>query len=126
PDDISLKNISAVSVDQQGRVFALLRSDPFMLVFSSEGELIDKWYDETVIDGHYFSVTSDNKILVVDRDNHRIIEFSDKGEILNIIGTSHKPGSLGMPFSHPTDVFMNSQGEYFISDGYGNTRVHHL
>ncbi|WP_368653855.1 6-bladed beta-propeller [Ornithinibacillus sp. 4-3] len=126
PDDISLKNISAVSVDQQGRVFALLRSDPFMLVFSSDGELIDKWSDHTVVDGHYLTISEDNHAFVVDRDNHRIIEFTDKGEIIQIIGRENAPGDLGKPFNHPTDIAMNSNGEYFVSDGYGNACVHHF
>lgn len=28
------------------------------------------------------------------------------------------------PFNRPTDVYMNSKGEYFFSDGYGNAAVH--
>ncbi len=33
---------------------------------------------------------------------------------------------LGTPFCMPTDCAVNSKGEYFFADGYGNVAVHHF
>ena len=41
------------------------------------------------------------------------------------LGTPGKPGERdGDPFNKPTDVAIASTGELFVSDGYGNARVH--
>jgi sugar lactone lactonase YvrE len=39
------------------------------------------------------------------------------------LGTSDKPGTAGNQFNKPTDVAFGPRGEFFIADGYGNTRV---
>lgn len=126
PQSISLDSISAVSVNTKGQIMVLRRSDPFLLLFSKEGELISHWSNESIIDGHYFRVTKDGRVLVVDRDHHRIVAFNTEGEILQVIGDYQKPGKLGALFNHPTDVAVNANGEFFVSDGYGNSCVHHL
>jgi len=36
----------------------------------------------------------------------------------------HTIKKLGTPFCMPTDVAVNSKGEYFFADGYGNVAVH--
>jgi sugar lactone lactonase YvrE len=40
------------------------------------------------------------------------------------IGTPGVPGAEGRPFRLPTDIAFASTGEIFVSDGYGNRRVH--
>ena len=97
-----------------------------MLVFSNDGELINEWSDETLSDGHYFTITADGRVCVVDRNHHRIVIFNSSGEILQIIGDQQNPGGLGVPFNHPTDVTVTDTGDFFVSDGYGNFSVHHF
>lgn len=126
PQSKTLKNISAISADNNGHVYVLQRSNPFMLVFSNQGELVDEWFNETVSDGHYFRITADGRVCVVDRNHHRIVIFNRSGEILQIIGDQQNPGGLGVPFNHPTDVTATENGDFFVSDGYGNFSVHHL
>lgn len=127
PVNKRLHNLSAITNDNQGRIYVLQRSQPFMLVFSYDGELVDEWYDETVMDGHYCRATKDGRICVADRNNHRIVVFNRSGEIIQIIGQEKNyPGDFGAPFNHPTDATVNDKGEFFVSDGYGNFHVHHL
>ncbi|MEH7122329.1 hypothetical protein V7127_03670 [Bacillus sp. JJ1773] len=126
PKDKSLNNISGISTDNKGRIYVLQRSNPFMLIFSKDGELVDEWFDETLSDGHYFRITVDGRVCVVDRNHHRIVIFNSSGEILQVIGDQENPGGLGVPFNHPTDVTVNDNGDFFVSDGYGNFSVHHL
>lgn len=127
PSGKALHNLSAITNDNQGRIYVLQRSQPFMLVFSYEGELIDEWFNDTVMDGHYVRATKDGRICVADRNNHRIVIFNRSGEIVQMIGQEkNHPGDFGVPFNHPTDCTVNDKGEFFVSDGYGNFHVHHL
>jgi len=121
-----INNISAISNDKKGNIYVLQRSDPFMLIFSQDGELINKWSNKDIIDGHYFEINSNGEISVVDRDHHRIVVLNNRGEIIRIIGNSEEPGGLGEPFNHPTDISTSINGDMFVSDGYGNSCVHHL
>jgi DNA-binding beta-propeller fold protein YncE len=126
PQNKPLNHISGVSTDNDGHIYVLQRSNPFMLIFSNDGELLDEWYDETLSDGHYFRLTNDGRVCVVDRNHHRIVIFNRSGQILQVIGDQQNPGRLGIPFNHPTDVSVTDQGNFFVSDGYGNFSVHHL
>ena len=57
--------------------------------------------------------------------NHCIFKFNNKGELKLTIGTPGKSGEKdGDPFNLPTDLAIASTGELYISDGYGNHRVH--
>ncbi|NEU31824.1 6-bladed beta-propeller [bacterium LRH843] len=126
PQNQSLNNITGISADNNGKIYVLQRSNPFMLVFSSTGELINEWSDESVSDGHYFRIAPDGRVCVADRNHHRIVVFNSFGEIVQIIGDQQKPGDLGAPFNHPTDVTVTNNGNFFVSDGYGNFSVHHF
>jgi len=126
PSHLSLKSISAIEVDQHDNVFVLQRSRPFLLLFTSEGELIDAWDNDYIADGHYLYVTPEDRVIVVDRDFHRLIVFNKEGEVIDVIGERHIPGLPGEPFNHPTDMVMTRNGHYYVTDGYGNSCVHHF
>ena len=49
--------------------------------------------------------------------------FAVDGTLLGRLGERHAP-RLGAPFNHPTDCAVAEDGEIYVSDGYGNTRVH--
>lgn len=38
----------------------------------------------------------------------------------------NNPGNTGELFNHPTDIGFTNDNEMFVSDGYGNTHVHHF
>jgi streptogramin lyase len=51
-------------------------------------------------------------------------KFDRRGELLLTMGTPHQPGAEGQPFNLPTDLAIDARGDLYISDGYGNARVH--
>jgi len=52
-----------------------------------------------------------------------VFKFNAEGEVNLRIGNREKP-SWQSPFNHPTDVAVSPSGEIYVSDGYGNARVH--
>lgn len=121
-----INNVSAVSSDKGGYIYLLQRSDPFMLIFNTDGKLVDQWSNKEITDAHYLDFSPKGEVFVVERDNHRIVVFSRQGEMLRIIGDKFNPGNIGRPFNHPSDISFTKQGDFFVSDGYGNTHVHHF
>ena len=64
-------------------------------------------------------------------------QFTPEGKLLMTMGTQNTPSDTGYngkdldtikrgagPFNRPTNVAIGPKGEIYISDGYGNARVH--
>ena len=64
---------------------------------------------------------------VTDDLHHTVRKFTPEGKLLLTIGDPDKPAELqgGKPFNRPTHVAICPRSGYlFVSDGYGNSRVH--
>jgi peptidylglycine monooxygenase len=122
---VALGLVSQLAIDSKGNVYLLQRRHPSILVFNPSGELISAWDHVTIADGHGISVSPDDRILVIDRDAHEIIIFDTEGRVLQKLGTRNRPRH-GKPFNHPTDVAVATDGEFYVTDGYGNSNVHRI
>ena len=116
--------IPAVAVDSQDRVYVYSRSEHPMVVFDREGNFIDSWGDDILKDAHGIFLDADDNIYCTERETHVIRKFTIDGELLMTLGTPDVPGAEGEPFNLPTDFALGPDGEMYISDGYGNARVH--
>lgn len=121
----SLSEVSHLSLSPDGRVYVLQRQDPFVLVFSSEGKLIDQWEHPLLDGGHALHIVTDGRVFLTDWDDHWVQIFSADGELLQVIGDPQRPG-FGTPFNHPTDAAVAPDGDLFVTDGYGNSCIHHF
>jgi DNA-binding beta-propeller fold protein YncE len=66
----------------------------------------------------------DKHVWVIDDQLHVIHKFTYDGELVMTLGTTGKRGrDAGKLFDRPTDVAWLPDGTFFISDGYGGTRV---
>jgi DNA-binding beta-propeller fold protein YncE len=50
--------------------------------------------------------------------------FTTEGALLASLGTPGQPAAPGRPFNKPTKAVLSPSGDIFISDGYGQERVH--
>ena len=149
PHGIWLREATSVAVDSQDRVYVFNRGNMPMLVFDPDGNLIDSWGNDTPHAGmtqitdqygasrrvwegvrftwpHAVRVDHEDNLWLVDVHTHTMTKTDRSGRTLMTIGTgtpSTKQG--GEPFNRPTDVAVSaSTGDIFVSDGYGNSRVH--
>ena len=116
--------VPAVAVDSQDRVYVYSRSEHPMVVFDRDGNFIDSWGDDILKDAHGIFIDADDNIYCTEREPHVIRKFTTDGELLMTLGTPDVPGAAGEPFNLPTDFALGPDGEMYISDGYGNARVH--
>jgi DNA-binding beta-propeller fold protein YncE len=66
----------------------------------------------------------DKHVWVIDDQLHMIYKFTYDGKIVMSLGTKGKRGrDAGKLFDRPTDIAWLPDGTFFISDGYGGTRV---
>ena len=66
----------------------------------------------------------DKHVWIIDDQLHVIYKFTYDGELVLTLGTKGQRGrDAGRLFDRPTDIAWLPDGTFFISDGYGGTRV---
>ena len=115
--------IPAVAVDSQDRVYVYSRSEHPMVVFDREGNFLTSWGDDILKDAHGIFIDAADNIYCTERETHCVRKFTSDGELLMTLGTPDQPAD-GTPFNLPTDLALGPDGEMFVSDGYGNARIH--
>jgi DNA-binding beta-propeller fold protein YncE len=138
----SFIDISGIAIDSQDRVHIFNRSRRPMMVFDREGNLLTSWGEEHFTHAHGIYIGSDDAIYCTDDRNHTVSKVDADGNVLMVLGTKNNPSDTGYrdvpdlfekistitrggpPFNRPTGVALSASGEIYVTDGYGNARVH--
>jgi hypothetical protein len=122
PPNMRWGQVVQVIVDSQDRVMLFQRIAPQVSLFSPAGEMLGSWpEDDRFQDIHSVFVGSDSDgeyLLIVDRDANELTRATLDGERVWSV--------KGAPFDRPTDAAVASNGDIYVSDGYGNANVHHF
>lgn len=113
-----------VAVDSQDRVFVTRREPPAILLYDRDGRYLSTFGDDVLSNPHNIWIDADDRVFVADTDDHTIRIFTVDGELLTTLGTENKAGVPGQPFNRPTKAMAAPSGQIFVSDGYGQYRVH--
>ena len=116
--------VTGQAVDSADRVYINRRSPPAVLVYDRDGRYITAWGEGVLHNPHGIHITADDHVWVADMTDHTVREFRTDGELLRTLGTCGEAGPPGMPFNMPTKAVVAPSGEIFVSDGYGQHRVH--
>jgi DNA-binding beta-propeller fold protein YncE len=135
-------NLSGLAVDSQDRVYVFSRSNHPVAIFDRQGNLLTSWGEGYFKRAHGIYVGSDGSIYCTDDSNHTVSKFTFEGKLLQVLGNKDQPSDTGYvqksklseslatikrggpPFNRPTGVAQSSSGEIYVTDGYGNARVH--
>lgn len=128
PEGVTFGQVVEIVVDRQDRVFIFHRGQPSPLIFSKAGDYLGSWAENAHWrDIHGVSVAADDAgeyFIVVDRAGHMVSRCDLDGVVAWTVGTPDTPGQDGAPFYLPTDACVAPNGDVYVSDGYGNNRVH--
>ena len=116
--------ITGIGIDRSDHVYLSRRNPPAILVYDRQGTFLSAWETETLANPHGVFADSDSRVWVTDSENHTVQCFTPEGKISQILGTPGKPGEPDQPFNRPTKAVVSPAGELFVSDGYGQYRVH--
>lgn len=128
PDGWEWNHVVGVAVDSKDNIFAYNRSNHPMMVLNKNGEIIDSWASENFSSAHHVEIGPDNSVWTTDIGNHTVRKWTIDGHLLLTLGTPNQPApeQSGEPFNRPTDIAFGLDGSLYISDGYGNSRIHHF
>lgn len=100
-------------------------SQPTVVVFNvSTGLVVDEWGSSMFYLPHGLTVDVNNNVWVTDVALHQIFKFPQGGgKALLTLGVAFVPGNDDDHFCKPTAVAVMSNGDFFVSDGYCNSRI---
>lgn len=123
--DVDLRGISSVAVLGNGLVAGLFRTAPHVRLFDAHGRLAAQWDIPDIVCPHHITALADGGALVTDLDGHRVFGLDAHGKVEWVLGDAGRPQWM-KPFNHPTQAAVSTNGDLYVSDGYGNVCLHHF
>jgi DNA-binding beta-propeller fold protein YncE len=125
PDGWKFGRVSAVSVDSKGEVYVFHRGDKAdsLIVFDGKGKYLRSWGRGMFGNEHGLRVDPEDNIWITDNGDHQVMKFDRSGKVLLTLGIKGKAGTDEKTFNRPTDIAFARTGDFYVSDGYGNSRV---
>ncbi len=129
PAEVTVRDAPGVAVAADDTVYLLTRTPEFpIIVLDPDGGFLRSFGAGTFSErAHGILIAPDGSILCADDGTHTITRWSPQGELLATLGTREQPAPKwgGEPFNRPTHAAVSpSTGNIYVSDGYGNSRVH--
>ena len=137
PDGFTHRDCVGVGVDKDENVYLLTREQSRVIVYSRAGKFLRSWGEDLfTARTHGLTMGPDDRVYCVDEGAHCIYVFTLLGNLLLTIGnrgvaanTGYDGHSLesitgGPPFNRPTNLAVAPSGELYVTDGYGNCKVH--
>lgn len=138
PDGFNMGNPTGIDIDtnqnifvfcRAGRTWSELMPDSFisrktiLMLDRESGKILDCWGSGMFIMPHGLTVDNHNNIWVTDVGLHQVFKFTHDGRLLMKLGIEKVAGNDSLHFNLPTDVAVAPDGSFYVSDGYGNSRV---
>ncbi len=137
PASWSLVEAVGAATDSKGNVFVFNRGEHPVVVFDREGRFLRSWGEGTFVRPHGITIGPDDAVYCVDDADHTVRKYTPEGKRLSTLGTSGQRSDtgaisfdyrtierVGPPFNLPTNLALAPSGDMYVSDGYGNARVH--
>ena len=141
PDGQILGQATGVGIDPKGNVWVFHRAGrTWQIPFPSEpirhttvwsfdprsGALLRSWGAGRFIMPHGLTIDRDRNAWLTDAGLHQVFKFLPDGQPLMTLGEARVAGTDDKHFDQPTDVAVASDGTFFVSGGYGNSRILHF
>ncbi|CAG4977220.1 unnamed protein product [Parnassius apollo] len=98
---------------------------PTILIFNDTGELVDMWGQNLFYIPHGITVDSSSNVWLTDVALHQVFKFTpgQRDKPAMVLGEKFIPGDDEEHFCKPSAIAVMSSGEFFVADGYCNTRI---
>jgi DNA-binding beta-propeller fold protein YncE len=118
--------VAGLACDSKDNVYVFTRGEHPMIVFDRDGNFLRSWGEGLFKRAHGAHVGPDDSIYCTDDGDHTVRKLTLEGKVLMTIGVPDKPAAFvsGEPFNRCTHTALSPKGDIYVSDGYGNARVH--
>ncbi len=131
------QEVVGIGANSKDEIFVLTRSPHPCLVFDRDGTFLRSFGEGIFTFPHGIHIGPDDAVYCADNVDSTVRKFSPKGELLMTLGQKDVPSDTGYrdgdyrtirrgagPFNEVTNVAIGPNGAMYITDGYGNARVH--
>jgi DNA-binding beta-propeller fold protein YncE len=127
-----------IAADARGHVFVIHRGEHPIMEFDASGKFLRAFGDGLFDRAHAVRFDPDGNLWAVDDGSHVVMKMDAEGHVRMVLGRSRKPGATVPPphpgprglrddslllFNRPTDIAFAPNGDFYVTDGYGNSRV---
>lgn len=126
PDGWDFLEVADIGVDRNDNVYVFNRGEHPMMVFDRHGNFLRSWGEGLFPHAHGVDMGPDDTIYLTDDGDHTVRKCTLDGKVLLEIGIPGEPAPFmsGDPFHRCTHTALSPRGDIYVSDGYGNARVH--
>jgi DNA-binding beta-propeller fold protein YncE len=135
PTGWSHLDVAAVCTDAAANVYLYCRGDHPVIIYDTDGKFIDSWGEgKFSYRTHGMFMSRGEQILLVDDGGNAVTRHALDGTLLQTIGPAGVRTDTGIvdgvvghsagPYNRPTNAAVAPTGDIYVSDGYGNARIH--
>ena len=115
--------VAGVAVNSKGHIYVFHRGKHPLMEFDASGKFVRSIADDLFVAAHTVRVDSEDNIWTTDVGAHVVLKMSPDGRVLLSLGRMRIPGDDVGHFNQPTDVAFDREGDIYVADGEGNSRV---
>lgn len=126
PKGMNFGEVSGVDVDRHDNVWVFNRGTHQVIQFDRSGRMLQAWKDVPVKSSHGIKVDPEGNVWLVDVAGHALIKCSPEGRVLMVFanaGNTAGDNETKYAFNRPTGLSFLPSGDFYVSDGYVNSRV---
>ena len=117
---------SGVAVDGNDNVWVFNRGPHPVIQLDRNGKMLQTWGEDLIRSSHGIRVDAQGNVWLVDVKGHVVMKVHPSGRLQMILGA--RQGTAGSndskdAFNQPTGIAFAKNGDFYISDGYVNSRV---
>ena len=123
PKGMTAGEASAVAVNSKGRIFLFQRTKPMLAEYDEQGNFIQSIGDGLFTHPHGLRIDANDNLWTTDDGSHLVLKLDPSGNVLLVLGRINTAAEANWLFNRPADVAFASNGDIYVADGYGNSRV---
>jgi DNA-binding beta-propeller fold protein YncE len=115
--------VAGVATNSKGHIYVFHRGKHPLMEFDPSGKFIRSIADDLFVTAHAVRVDGEDNIWTTDVGAHMVLKLSPDGRVLLSLGRMRIAGDDVGHFNQPTDVALDRDGNIYVADGEGNSRV---
>src|SRR5271163_3503304 len=123
PKDMITGESSAVAVNAKGHIFLFQRTKPMLAEYDEKGNFVQSIGEGLFSHPHGLRVDADGNLWTTDDGSHLVLKLDPSGTVLLVLGRINTGAEADWLFNKPADVAFAKNGDIYVADGYGNSRV---